>query len=251
MQTDRSVDKALKAVGMLAPYACPAGVQGGVARCRKLVPCPDHPDDAPKAPRPEVVLVKVNLSRTWEKRFRQAGAPVVERTWDRAQQLGAEHADRAKRLGRDALHIREQQNRNEQHKDEAIPESADSGSPVFGPEGLTDGVQGHSVAKLGFQLRDSGFRLVNAHLLVRKHKPPTRLVMVWERTTERDIRFPWPLFQELTNTTFGQVDVWANDRDSRGNVSHTVNCGARDDDAAPAYRLKFAGGDWEVTPPQP
>ena len=247
--TNQSIDKTLKALGVLAPYACPAGIQGGVARCRKLVPCPNHPEDAPKAPRPDVVLVKVNVNKTWEACLRKANVALVKRDFERAQQLGAEHAERARKLGRDAFVIRERQNR-EGHKNEETPESADSGSPVFGPTGLQDGVQGTSVAKLGFQLRDSGFRLVNAHLLMRYHKPPTRLVMTWERTPGKDIYFPWQLFQQLTNTTFERVDVWANDRDSHANVVHTVNCGKRDDSAIPAYRLVFAGGEWEVTEPR-
>lgn len=244
---DQSVDRVLKGLGMLAPYACRGGIRGGIARCRKLVPCPDHGDDAVPAPRPDVVLIKINLNKVWGERFARERIPVLQRTWERAQQLGAEHQERAEKLGRDAFHIREQQDRNEPYQEEKPPESADSGCPVFDREGLKDGVQGESIARIGFQLRDSGYRLVAAHRLMRDWKPPIRLVMVWEKAEGRDIAFPWRLLGELTATCFMQVDVWANDRDKNGQVVHTVNCGKREDNATPAYVLGFSRGDWETT----
>lgn len=247
MNGDQSVDRLLRGLGMLKPYACRAGIRGGIARCRNMVPCAVHGDDAVPAPRPDVVLVKVNLNRVWGERFEQKGVPVLQRTWDRAQQLGTEHTQRAEQLGRNALYIREQQVRNEH---EEVPESADSGCPVFGKEGLKDGVQGSSIARIGFQLRDSGYRLLHAHRLMRDWKPPMRLVMVWEKTEGRDIPFPWPLLGELTSTCFMQVDVWANDRDKNGRVVHTVNCGKREDGATPAYALGFARGDWVTVSPR-
>ncbi|MBI2123760.1 MAG: hypothetical protein HYU04_00775 [Candidatus Wildermuthbacteria bacterium] len=228
---------------MLAPYACTAGIKGGIARCRKLVPCPDHGDDAVLAPRPDVVLVKINLNKVWGERFANEGIQVLQRTWDRAQQLGDEHVQRAQQLGRNALYIREEQARQGLRENADVPEAADSGCPVFGADGLKDGVQGSSITRIGFQLRDSGYRLVHAHRLMRDWKPPIRLVMVWEKTNGRDVLFPWRLLSELTNTTFMQVDVWANDRDKNGRVVHTVNCGKRED-GAPAYGLGFAKGDW-------
>lgn len=251
METNRTVDKVLRSLGLLAPYACTAGIKGGVARCRKLVPCPDHGDDAMPAPRPDVVLVKINLNKVWDERFAQEGIPTLQRSWDRAQQLGADHQERAEKLDRDAFHIRERQASQGLREDADVPEIADSGCPVFGPDGLKDGVQGSSIAKIGFQLRDSGYRLVHAHRLMRDWKPPIRLVMVWEKTDGRDVLFPWRLLGELTDTTFKQVDVWANDRDKNGRVVHTVNCGKREDGTTPAaYALGFAKGDWATVAPR-
>ena len=242
---NRALDRLFKTVGALAPYACKAGIKDGIARCRNLVPCSvaSHDgEDALMAPRPDVVLVKVNLNKRWGQRLAQAGIPVLERSQGRAQELAQEREHRAEQLGRSAFAIR----KKGRGGNPETPEDRDTGCPVFGKQGLTEGVQGSSIPKVTWQLRDSGFRLVAAHRLQRGWKPPIRLVMVFERTPGTDIRFPWQLFRELTDTCFMQIDIWANDRDDRGNVVHTINCGKRDDTAKVAYALRFAKGDWEV-----
>lgn len=226
------------------PYACTAGIHDGIARCRNLIPCSVHPDGTPKAPRPDTVLVKINLNERWSNRFGLAKIPLLDRTPERARELAAKNISNARQLGRDAFTIRKHQ-QTDRHQEEAVPEAADSGCPVFGPGGITRGVRGRSIAKVTWQLRDHGFRLVHAHLLARNWKPPVRLVMVFSKENPEDIRFPWHLFQELTTTCFKQVDVWANGRDLNGNVVHTVNCGKRED-SPPSYDLIFADGDWMV-----
>ena len=224
-------------------YACTAGIKGGVARCRNLIPCSAHPDGNPKAPRPDRVIVKVNLSKEWNNRFQEAGIPLLQRTWERAQELSAQRVESAEQLGRNAFAVRAGQQRNQQE----LPESADTGCPVFGNEGVTRGVNGQSLSKTCWDLRDAGFRLVHAHRLQRNWKPPVRLVLTFERGQgAQDIEFPWELFQGLVATCFKQVDVWANERRPDNLVVHTVNCGARDDKAVPAYDLRYAGGDWGV-----
>jgi len=245
--TERSVHLLLKTLGMNTPYACTGGISGGMARCRNAMPCPVHGEDAPMAPRPDVVLVKVNLSKLWGTLFKEAGVRIVDRTPERAKVLQEEHEKRAQQLGRSAYHIREGQKRQGLREDMNIPEAADSGCPVFGSDGLHEGIDGNSIHKVTFSLRDSGFRLVDAHRLQRNWKPPTRLVLVYERSSGRDVRFPWQLFQKVTSTTFLQVDVWANDRDRRGNVVHTVNCGKRDDTQKALLTLQYQRGDWGVT----
>ena len=230
-------------------YACTAGIKGGVARCRNLIPCSAHPDGTPKAPRPDRVLLKVNLSKAWDDRFQKAGIPLLQRTWERAQQLRADHVESAGQLGRNAFAVRTQQSpqRNQTFQGQEVPENADTGCPVFGNEGVTKGVSGQSLSKTSWDLRDAGFRLVAAHRLQRNWKPPVRLVLIFEKGQgARDVQFPWELFRELVATCFKQVDVWANERRPDNLVVHTVNCGARDDKATPAYGLRFAGGDWGV-----
>lgn len=219
-------------------YACKAGIRGGVARCRNMEPCAAHPDGQPPAPRPDVVLVKVNLNDKWIERFAKAGFRVLNRLPDRAEDLAAIHEEQAKRLGRDPFVIRE---RREGHADD--PESADSGCPVFGKDGLQSVGIG-----LMEELEQAGFRLSGfPHILARDWKPPKRLVLQFTRAGE-EVAFPWLLFRQLINTCFGQVDVWANGRDGRGLVVHTVNCGKRDDKASPFFRLEYAGGDWTAKP---
>lgn len=230
-------------------YACTAGIKGGVARCRNLIPCSAHPDGTPKAPRPDRVLLKVNLSKQWDTRFQEAGIPLLQRTWERAQELSAQHIESAGQLGRNAFAVRrtQQQPRNQMFQGQEVPENADTGCPVFGNKGIVAGLSGRSLSKASWDLHDAGFRLVHAHRLQRNWKPPTRLVLIFERGQgSRDVEFPWELFRELVSTCFKQVDVWANERRPDNLVIHTVNCGARDDKAVPAYDLRYAGGDWGV-----
>ena len=226
-------------------YACTAGVQNGRARCRNAAVngsnrCAIHADGNP-APLPDIVLVKVNLNEKWNRLFADAGVPELYRSFQRSSQLGNEHVARAKSLGRDPFAIREGSGRNN-----STPESADSGTPVFGKGGLSNA----SIVFVVRELRNAGFMLTGAHRLNREHKPPVRLVLEFTRYvgTATKIAFPNELFETLVLTNFGQVDVWANDRDSRGKVIHTINCGKRDDSARSQFYLEFGNGDWAATP---
>lgn len=222
-------------------YSCVAGIAGEIARCRNLVTvdthCGVHDESSPRAPRPDVVLLKVNVNERWDQRFRAAGIQKLERSPERAAKLAVEHEAQAKRLGRAAYVIRER--REGQRPDE--PEAADSGCPVFGRAGL----QSVDIRGLISEMKLAGYQLTGPHLLVRDWKPPVRLVLQFERSGAA-MAFPWDLFRGLANTCFGQVDVWANPRDRRGEVVHTVNCGRRDDKVNPVYTLRFADGDWEA-----
>lgn len=222
---------------------CVAGVAGGMARCRNLVIegayCGVHDESSSRAPHPDVVLLKVNVNEQWDQRFRSAGIQKLERSPERAAKLAAEHEAQAKRLGRDAYVIREQ--RDGQRPEE--PEAVDSGCPVFGKAGL----QYVDIRGLVQEMKLDGYQLSGAHLLSRDWKPPVRLVLQFEGDGVA-IAFPWDLFRGLANTCFGQVDVWANPRDRRGKVVHTVNCGRRrDDQVKSVHTLRFSGGDWKAT----
>lgn len=228
---------------MAQQYACKMAAHEGVARCRNMEPCsvPAHRNGSTQlAPRPDVVLLKINLNKKNDALFDGAGVPRHERSDERRAQLGEQHRERAERLGRDSLVIRE---RREGKESIDYPEAHDSGTPVFGANGL----HGVSVRALTAELQGAGYHLVHAHRLAREVKPPVRLVMVYERSNGEEMQnFPWRLLADLTNTSFGQVDVWANDRDGHGKVVHTVNCGKRDEDARSQIRLLFKGGDWEA-----
>lgn len=232
-------------------YACISGVgapagekTGAVARCRKLVPCDIHerPENWAPAPRPDVVLVKVNIPRREELTWRNSGIHLVDRSPDRAEALAAMHAAQAEALGRNALVVRAR--RGEQLD---LPESKDSGTPVFGVEGLRGGTTAAALIK---DLADAGFKLTNAHLLMRDWKPPIRLVLEFSRAGERVQGFAWFMLRRLP-TTFGRIDVWANPIDRRGLCVHTVNCGERQPDKQPIYALRFANGDWAAEETQP
>ena len=212
-------------------YACKAGVHNGIARCRNLTPCPVHPDGIPPAPRPDVALIKINLNRRWREQFTKAGVPQLERSPARASELAEENVAQATKLDRHPFVIRGEID---------SPESADSGSPVFGKSGL----QNVSLRSLVSELQRKGFALTGVpHLLSRNWKPPVRLVLEFSKgTPAKD--FPWHLFRELINTCFGQVDVWANPTNRHGLVPHSVNCGKRNNGAKPIHVLHYANGDW-------
>lgn len=226
------------------PYACKAAAHNGAARCRNMEPCSVHHGKVTVlTPRPDVVLLKINLNKKNNALFANAGIPRRERSDERRGQLGEEHRQRAEKLGRDSLVIRK---RREGEGNVDYPEAHDSGCAVFGSEGLHHGID---IRDLVNQLLAVGFYLTNAYRLDREQKPPIRLVIEFRRqqgVPKSQHTFPWLLLPQLINTCFGQVDVWANDRDARGQVVHTVNCGERDDVTKPQFRLSYAGGDWRV-----
>jgi hypothetical protein len=227
-------------------HACTSGVQDGRARCRnERGKCSVHHTTSvwAHAPQADVILVKVNVNEKWEVRLRSAGIATQLRSFDRAQQLEAQHVARATSLGRNAYAARDERD----HGD--TPEAADSGCPVFGKTGLAE--LAISAEGLRKELFAAGYVLTGAHMLKRYHKPPVRLVMEFSKPQAKPAlaNFPWTAIQQLLATTFNQVDVWANDRDPRtGNVVHTVNCGKRADGIVPQYRLHFADGDWDAEP---
>ena len=242
-------------------YACKAGLYNGSARCRNLEPCPTHPDGQPPAPRPDVVLLKINVGKLPDhrgqggervKRLQAAGVKVADRSPERAIKLAGEHLAQAERLGRDAYRIRKEREgisasgmvgtiRDTEGKETFLPEAIDSGTPVFGKLGR----QEVDLRGLLTELRTAGFRVIGTHMLARNWKPPVRWVIEFSRAGDEISSFPWSVFRELTARPFGQVDVWANPRDRRGEVVHTVNCGERREADTPFKgALRFANGDW-------
>lgn len=224
----------------LQEYACRAGVHGGNARCRNLASsCPTHDENSAPAPRPDVVIIKGNLNDRARSRFLGLGIKIEERSFARSYELGRQHAVQARDFRRsDAI-------RGDRDNPEN-PESIDSGSPVFG----RGGAHSVSVQSLIEELVDTGYAPIRASILERHHKPPTRLQIVFSSREDDDPinGIGWDEVFAFFDTCFGQVDVWANPRDARGRVSHTVNCGRRDDSAHPQHSLRFAGGDWELEP---
>lgn len=219
-------------------YACIVGIANGRARCRKeSKKCDSHekPELWPPAPRPTVVLVKVNCNRTWEVRLESAGVRRNVRSMQRSVELGKKHVAQARELDRDPYAVR-----RPGQTDEWTPESADSGTAVFGKDGL---VGGTDIRRMLADLATAGYALTNAHLLERGHKPPMRLVMEMTKGATTPIKFPWELLKQLVDTNFGKIDVWANPMEPNGRVVHTVNCGQRDTQMRKQY-LRFTGGDW-------
>ncbi len=224
--------------------ACKAGVQDGRARCRnEQGKCSIHHSmNWARAPRPDVVLLKVNVNEKRERRLSAAGVPYQSRSYDRALQLEQQRVASAQSLGRNAYAVRELSHRDSHH----TPEAADTGCPVFGKSGLAE--MNVEAVTLVCELFNAGFVLTGGHLLKREHKPPVRLVLEFSKSSAKPEvgKFPWGEVDSLLATTFNQVDVWANERSGDGKVVHTVNCGKRDDNTKPKTRLHYADGDWDI-----
>jgi hypothetical protein len=231
-------------------YACTAGIgappkaEFGLARCRNPQPCSIHQNGAlwAKAPIPDVVLFKVNISknnRDWDR------LPLLERTEERSWQLTQAHLDQLRHLGIDRDTLRYREARGEDTK---LPEADDTGVPIFNEE---DGLQFVDVAGVIPELHKAGYLLIHAHRLWRFHKPPVRLVLVFAKnvTSQPLADFPWLKLKDFISVEFGQVDVWANPIDARNICVHTVNCSKRNEVRpadAPRYRLTFNSGDWDA-----
>ena len=202
--------------------------------------CEIHPEGSTLAPRPDIVLIKANVNKEWMRRLSEAGVKKFNRSRERAFQLAAEHKKQARSLGRSAFAIRKRREGSS-----ASPEAADSGTPVFGDNGLQS-VRVDTI--LLTELASAGFRLSNIYMLARDWKPPVRLVLEMTAVTGKPALTVsgslGELLEELLSTCFGQVDVWANPRNHE-EVVHTVNCGKRGDSMEPQW-LRFAGGDWGV-----
>ena len=180
-------------------YACKMAAHDGVARCRNMEPCSAHASKfTVLAPRPDVVLLKINLNKKNDALFAGAGIPRHERSDERREQLGGQHRERAEALGRDSLVIRE---RREGKENVDYPEAHDSGCAIFG----SDGLHNIDIRGLADQLLAAGFCLTNSFRLDREQKPPIRLVMEFrrcDRVPDSQYAFPWSLLQLLTDTCF-------------------------------------------------
>lgn len=181
------------------------------------------------APRPVIVLAKFELPASWNEKFAKAGFPAfVERTPEREEELSEKRTLRARELGRDPFEMR-----GRKRPGARIP---DTGTPVFGHWGL----QRVHVFDL-FRAELQGFVLSKACLM----RPG--LVIEFARDKDALASFPWDLFERFTDGTFGQVDVWANERDPHKGVVHTVNCFGRSEKRED-FLLRFEDGYWQAKP---
>lgn len=215
-------------------YACSAQREGR-ARCRNLVEtngalCPTHQGrGAELAPRPDIILVKFNISPNWCQRFEEAG---VLRSSPSEVELEEKHIVGAQKLGRDAYVYRD---------------IADSGVPIFGREG----VQQISISGLLPELEREGYKVSGVHIRTRTQKKFDVLVISFELAGEsgRLLAEAIALVKEFLRVScWGFVHVWANPPDGKGRIPHTVNLGHREVDKVPVRLLRFNRGLWAAVP---
>ena len=223
-------------------YACIAATQEG-ARCRNLVENPGEMCEAHQrlkakgeevrlAPPPDTILVKFNINPNWAQRFEESGIP---RRFPSEVGLEEKHIAQAQQIDRDPYRFRE---------------TADSGVPVFGPQGVSE----VSILPLLEELQGKGYQPQGVHIRTRIQKKFDVLVIPFSgRVSEENSNFlpekALELLREfLRLSCWGFVHVWANPPEKE-RIIHTVNLGHREPQNSPQWNLCFNHGLWAIEPP--
>ena len=223
-------------------YACVAATQEG-ARCRNFLEnsgemCETHQklkakgEEVKLAPSPDTILVKFNINPSWTQRFEEAGIP---RGFPSEVTLEEKHIAQAQQANRDPYRFRE---------------TADSGVPVFGPQGVSE----VSIFQLLEELREKGYQPQGVHIRTRREKKFDVLVIPFAHgISEKNSTFlpekALELLREfLKLSCWGFVHVWANPPE-KGKIVHTVNLSHREPYKSPQWNLYFNHGLWAIEPP--
>jgi hypothetical protein len=177
------------------------------------------------APSPDLVLVKFNLRPKWAQRFEEAGIP---RHFPWETDLEAKHIRQAKEFGREPYRFRE---------------IADSGVPVFGPEGVSD----LSISDLLRELEQAGYKLQDVHIRTRQKKFDVLVIPFSREIPEGNLTLSEKasqLLKEFLEVCWGLGHIWANPPDDQGRIVHTLNLSHRKPEGIPRWRLRFEGGIW-------
>ena len=231
-------------MSILTVKSCKAGVDGGAARCRNMAVAgsdycslPAHQAEGRKAsPSPDVVLLWFGLNKANSASFEEFLAAKIH-TRRQMREIAKRHVVQAEALGRNPNAVRKG--------------VIDSGSPVFG----ADGVKGHRVwaGNTIDTLGAAGYFLSNAKVVKSQgpHGENSRLLLELRMEgdgfegTARD--FLGDTFADFADCTFGQVRVWANPPNERGDIVHTLNFGARQLGLLPDCAIAFDGtNDWNL-----
>jgi len=219
-------------------YACVAATQEG-ARCRNFLEkagemCETHRklkakgEEVKLAPSPDTILVKFNINPSWTQRFEEAGIP---RRFPSEVTLEEKHITQAQEVNRDPYRFRE---------------TADSGVPVFGPQGVSE----VSIFQLLEELQGKGYSPQGVHIRTRREKKFDVLVIPFAREISEEAFLPKKaeeLLEEFLKTScWGFVHIWANPPE-KGKVVHTINLGHREPQKSPQWNLCFNHGLWALT----
>lgn len=224
-------------------YACVAATQER-ARCRNLVEnpgemCGTHQklkvkgEEVKLAPPPDTILVKFNINPNWAQKFEEAG---ISRGFPSEVSLEEKHISQAQQVNRDPYRFRE---------------TADSGVPVFGPQGVSE----VSISRLLGELQERGYQPRGVHIRTRSRKKFDVLVVPFSGRVpeENSTTLPKKAFELLREflklSCWGFVHIWANPPDEKGKIVHTVNLSHREPQESPQWTLYFNHGLWAIEPP--
>ena len=202
-------------------YACQSGREGNVnARCPSQAEegrtlCTLHNQKAVKgetvamAPVPGLVLYKFDINGMWREKFTSVGVEVRP------------------------LDVRTRE----------VKRSTDSGTKVFGPNGL--GMA--SLTELISELADA-FKVVDIYIQPRTGASDALVVSFSNiGNTTKNVKAMFTLMDLLSARCWKYVHVWANPpRAEDGLIVHTVNSIHWEERRKPAYDLHFANGLWEA-----
>jgi len=222
-------------------YACVAATQEG-ARCRNFVENPGKMCEACQklkakgeevkfAPSPDTILVKFNINPGWTQKFEEAGIP---RRFPSEVTLEEKHIAQAQQVNRDPYRFRE---------------TADSGVPVFGPQGVSE----VSIFQLLEELREKGYQTQGVHIRTRREKKFDVLVIPFTLGIEKNsTSLPEKALELLREflklSCWGFVHIWANPPE-KGKIVHTVNLSHREPQQSPQWNLCFNHGLWAIEQP--
>jgi len=221
-------------------YACIAATQEG-ARCRNFVETvgdicwlhqkeKDEGKEVKLAPPPDTILVKFNINPNWAQRFEETGIP---RRFPSEVSLEEKHIAQAQQVNRDPYRFRE---------------TADSGVPVFGPQGVSE----VSIFQLLEELQEKGYQPQGVHIRTRSQKKFDILVIPFsgggpkENSTSLPEKALELLREFLKLSCWGFVHIWANPPE-KGKIVHTVNLSHREPQQSPQWNLCFNHGLWALT----
>lgn len=229
-------------------YACTHGLAHAsfpeiLYRCRKLATAPPndlhcavHKDSQITPVLPDVILAKMTFPRNGEWRedlVEEFNLHSKVRTGRDERSADQRHAEHAKVFHRDANAVRQ--------------ERADSGTQVFGQQGLANvGLQ-----FLENELVGAGYHFVGAHVLDRVQDEKLTLVMTYANDPSQSV-IPLPsrangFIKNLLRQCWSFGHIWANPpRLEDGKVFHTINVGGQREGMVPQYFLTFQSGLWWV-----
>lgn len=220
-------------------YACQAMTEQG-ARCRYFVTlplelpenvfCSLHEEKAKEgkvtvAPPPDVILFKFRVNPNWYERLLRSGIELRRISPQGKREM--KHIMHAKKYRRAPYRFRGM---------------ADSGTPVFGKEGLPN----VGLSQVWSEILSSGYGVKEIFLSPRAGEPMATLTVVLQqkggffgpRINRRE------LYRFMFATSFGFAHVWANPPQENGLIVHTVNLVQRIPQKEPSVFLTFNKGLW-------
>ncbi len=224
-------------------YACAAATKKN-ARCRKKAMedgdyCPlhqhmlDEGEIVRNSSQPDVVLFKCKIHPGWVRRLEELGVPFTVPDFAAKE---AAHVEHAKQHGRDAYAIRK--------------DVADSGTPVFGKNGLMD------VATFGtFRQLLGTYNIVSVHIQPShpKAKNQAMKVLVLRFSWGEEVDSNTSAYQEILRFVavgnWEHCHVWENPPNFHGEIIHTVNMAHRPEGQKPRLtrqELHFSEDGWST-----